>query len=459
MFARIIVLALATTLVEALPSLVAQDPLLGPTLTHVQEVRQKIPTWRREANLYAAISWMVFGLGLVTAGAQVFQLSGTKAEDTAAAPRPKKSSQIRQAVRVGVLATGLAVSGLTGVLDRGFPCDHRAYRKAILQAETVLRNIENQAELFKSDPDLHDEQLTAKARHKAKLDFLNKNVDPPMQQLRDVEERLVSWVPLRNPGVVYAADVRGTSATGLGESSSLFQAQENSVSSAVEAMATKLAESAKVVLNSANRDILRAYVSRYSSRSQQPVNTKGAAPGVFCHQTTLTMEPGYTSAYAVKTHLASETKGLTVEEEIQKIRVAAAQGKLGPDRDGFIEAVVRIPAEGKPLRQKVQLRSANPVNGSFVFEIAVGSANGEAATVSVESIQIEQDGSSGTTRWAFEILNQGRRIITLAEQRWDDSRTATRCNYSGQAAYTGTARVVNGQVELTLVGLKPKLRL
>jgi hypothetical protein len=79
--------------------------------------------------------------------------------------------------------------------------------------------------------------------------------------------------------------------------------------------------------------------------------------------------------------------------------------------------------------------------------------------VAIESVEIHQDASGGSTRWSFDVLDgKGNRVLSIPTQRWDDSGRPTRCSLDPNAGYEGSVALVGGKVEIAIVGLKPKVR-
>jgi hypothetical protein len=418
------------------PAVVAQDDaLLAPTTQHIAAVKNNlIPQWRSSARMYEVLSWIVFGLGLVTTATQLPQLAG------------------RSGTKVAVAVIGLVVSGLTGWLEKGFPCDHRAYRRAIVRAEKAISDLETQMVIYKEHPDLPRD-------FQAKLQFIKTNLAPLDNELRDLEAQLVavSWPLGARP--VYAAEAGLLTVVGVGESNSLFQAQENSYYAAVEQMVTALGRPAGLQLTPADRAMVQGYIAAYATKTQ--LQRPGSTAGSLRYETRLALNPIYANAYAIRAFLDSERvrqgpRPLR-EQIIQAVRKSAAAGKLGRDADGFLEAGLRAPLKGGPLERQVLLEAKNPKFGSFLFTFTIARESKGAARVTLRSIDIREDASGGSTRWSFDVLSQGRVIFSLAEQRWDDSRRPTRCVYAADAGYSGAAPLAGDEVEITLVGLKPKV--
>jgi hypothetical protein len=354
--------------------------------------------------------------------------------------------------KIGVAVIGLVVSGLTGWLEKGFPCDHRAYRRAIVRAEKAISDLETQLVIYKEHPDLPRD-------FQAKLQFIKTNLAPLDNELRDLEAQLVAVAWPLGASPVYAAEAGLLTVVGVGESNSLFQAQENSYYSAAEQMVMALGRSAGLRWTLADRAIVHAYVASYATKTQY--QRSGSGPGLIRYETRLSLNPVYANAYALRALLDSERTRQEQrpprEQVIQTVRKNAAAGKLGRDADGFLEAPLRASLKGASLERQVLLEAKNPKFGSFLFTFTIARESKGAARVTLRSIDIREDASGGSTRWSFDVLSQGRVILSLAEQRWDDSRRPTRCLYPAEAGYSASAPLAGDDVDLMVVGLKPKV--
>src|SRR5437870_1257048 len=98
------------------------DTLLNETVRHISDIEHKIPEWEVEARRYSAISACIFALGLLIAGIQIFKGAKTNTKHV-------------------VALIGLAISGLTTWLEKGFPCDAHAYRSNVIDAQNMIRNL------------------------------------------------------------------------------------------------------------------------------------------------------------------------------------------------------------------------------------------------------------------------------------------------------------------------------
>jgi hypothetical protein len=415
-----------------------EDKLLAPVLEHMARVEAAIPKWESAANRYQTLSAMVFALGLVTLALQLWTRPWTKAV---------------------VAAVGVAVSGLTGWLEKGFPADHRAHRAAVLEAQDALKNLRMQVEVYRADPDLED------ATVKARLEFIKANIEPLATKLSGLEKTLVAsaapnWLPppLRTEvAFAHAADYgAGLSAQGAGECSSLWQARENSTQAALERLATLVGQRLKRDTSTVERALLREYVAAFASRRQEQGKASGA--GLYRVQTSLTLAPTYASAYAVEASLEDDKARAgpqaAAEETIRSIRKRFATAGSSPEVDGFLEASASLP----PGPASMTLKAKDPRNGFFRFGLRVTATRG-GARVAIESVEIHQDASGGSTRWSFDVLDgKGNRVLSIPTQRWDDSGRPTRCSLDPNAGYEGSVALVGGKVEIAIVGLKPKVR-
>jgi hypothetical protein len=433
---RTLALAFAALLAMGATTFAEEDELLAQVLSHVARVEAQIPRWQSAANQYQLLSAIVFALGLAISALQLLTRKWTK---------------------TAVAAIGLAISGLTGWLEKGFPGDHRAYRASVLEAQDTLQKLGTQIAFYRQDPDL--------ATIRDKLQFLKENVEPLEARLTGIEKTLVAsvspqlWVPAPfRTEVAFAQGVdagRPFTVQGMGECTSLSQARENSGQAAVDKLVSLVAQRLKRPVSSADRDLLRQYVADYATRTQAQL--RGAA-GQSRVQTTLTLAPTYAASYALEASLKEGRAGLgaqpTPEEQIRSIRQRFAKGASTTDVDGFLETTVKL----QPGSTTVPLRATNAKNGSFRFGLSVTTDRGAGARVSLESVEIHQDASGGSTRWRFDLLDrQGNRILAIPTQRWDDSGRPTKCSFDPGAGYAGATQFA-GTVEVTLVGLKPKVK-
>ena len=424
MLKRFVILASITLLLTALVSVAFADErldrYLAPTKEHIQRIKPEIDHWRSAARWYLVLSVGVFVLGLTTAALQLWTKSWTKKT---------------------VAVVGLVISALTGVVEKGFPVDRRSYLASALDAEDTIEQLKTQMALLEDAPDL----TTAPAI----LDAIHKYITPLETKLRDIEKKLVAAAPpLLGPRVVYAADAPA-SVVGAGECNYLWQARENSQAAAVEKMVTRLAANAALNLSAGARDPLRDYVSQYGSRTD--AQTKPSGSGTMRFETRLSLNSTFADAYAMKSFLNSQpvpSRG----ERIQSVRQRLKAGKPSTDIDGFLETTFQLPLKGGSVR----LEAENPKNGSFVFFFTVTPTKGPAQ-VSLKSVEIHQDASPGSTRWSFDVLSGGKVIISLPMQRWDDSKRPTSCIVDPEAGFSGPANPSSETIQLTVVGLKPKV--
>jgi hypothetical protein len=98
------------------------------------------------------------------------------------------------------------------------------------------------------------------------------------------------------------------------------------------------------------------------------------------------------------------------------------------------------------------LEARKPKNGSFAFVFGEGPAQ-----VSVKSVDVLQDGSIGSASWSCDVLNGDKVIISLPMQRWDDSKRPTGCTLDSEAGFSGLAKPSTEAIQLTLIGLTPKV--
>lgn len=395
------------------------EKFLAPIKAHIQQAKPEIDSWRHKALWYLVFSGGVFVLGLITAALQMWTKSWTKTM---------------------VAVVGLVISALTGVLERGFAGDRRTYLASALDAEDTIAEVETQMTLLESAPDL--------TTVKAILDAINKDIKPLETKLRGIEKKLLAAAPLMlGPRVAYA-DSAPASVLGTGECNHLWQARENSQAAAVEKMVTRLTAAAALNLSAGSRDSLRDYISQYSSAT----NAKLSESGIDRFQTRLSLNSTFSNAYAIKSFLDSQLVP-SRETRIQSVRQRLKAGKPSTDSDGFLETTFQLPLKGGSVRLEAKI----PKKGSFVFVFTVTPTRQGPAQVSLKSVDVLQDGSVGSASWSFDVLSGDRVIISLPMQQWDDSKRPTSCTLDPEAGFSGLANPSGEAIQLTLVGLTPKV--
>ena len=238
-------------------------------------------------------------------------------------------------------------------------------------------------------------------------------------------------------------------ATGTGDCNLLSQAETNSRVAATEILAGKIRREVSAPFEDLQR--LRAFAAKYGSVSQYR-DGKGTA-----FRTELTLSSLFSRQAGINSYLAAgrqiQAKQASVEERPNPLQQKDTKKNAPQERDGFIERAVVIPLGGGP----VILKAADPKNGWFVFHFNVSAGKSPTATVTLRAVDIHQDGSGGSTRWSFDFLSNGNRVFSLPEQRWDDSARPTRCTIDPNAGFSGQAAVGKSGVELTAIGIKPKI--
>lgn len=409
---------------------VVRDSFLEPVNARVLRTTTDIPVWKSTARLYWRGSAAVMFLGLL--GSLFAFVSGQRSDSKGKGPLAWPA--------ISAFVIGLGVSGLTWWLQNGFAVDNKGYMKAAGEAEDLVAQLTTQINVYKA--------TTFEDLDKA-LSFLKEHITPLSERLQAVQNRLIVLVRSVEP-VAYAQEYQqmqpSLSANGVGDCNLLSQSEANSRVAAIERVVNSLPKATGVKITPADRDSVRAYVAKYGAFAQYQDKAQ--------IQTKLTLGQTFTNPKVLDAFLQSERKSGQFTPE-QRIEVARKQvtSKSMTSVDGFIETTQTISVPGGTIG----LSAVDKRQGSFQFAFDVKPANDGMATVYLRNIEITQDASGGSTRWRFEILSFGSVVMSLPEQRWDDSGHPTRCAIDGGAGFSAAMKSPQGGVPITIVGMKPKV--
>jgi hypothetical protein len=414
-----------------------QESFLQDIKDRISRTEAQIPQWEGAAARYWRASVGVMVLGLLST--LVAFLSGFKSDAKSEPPAQGMARRLGGLAIAGCLI-GLIVTGLTWWLQNGFASDRKGYLKAVGEARNVIGQVNLQLQVYRARKFLDIEPA---------LDFLSKQVTPLTDKLSALDLSLVSWVPKLEP-IAYAQEVQqmraGLSVTGIGECNLLPQAEANSRAAAVERLVSSAAKIAGISPTQADRDSLRTFVTKYSTSAQYKNKDQ--------FQTTMTLNPTFANPKLIGSFVDSDRRShMTPEQRIEMVRKQIMTKNPNASVDGFLETtqVVVSPAG------TVNLSAPDKKNGSFQFGFDVKPQGNAMALVILRTVEIAQDASGGSTRWRFDILSFGSVVISLPEQRWDDSGRPTRCTVDGGAGYSAVVKAPNGGAPITIIGMKPKV--
>lgn len=408
--------------------------ILKPTKEYVTSIEAEIPKWQTAATWYRGLSFFAALLGLAPALFRVFT------------PRPKNGSEedeVKLFGRFNVLAAaGLLAACLTLVITWGFEADHRAYKRAIQEADKLCRSFRTQEILLKASPDANDPVRL--------VELYQKQIEPLFKSLVSVKASLTTSVGPWNTGIVYAMDGGGT-VQAIGEANYDWQAQQNSQTGAMEAMLGDLTRLLGSNLTDNETDALRDYIDSYGKRTQRRLSRGNNGVRV---QTDLTLNQTFLNPALIRAYIAKTARpaGLTRELQIDALRALSSQNRASAD-DGFAEGTAVLSGSGG----SVVVRKADPKSGSFIFRFVVIPSKG-LPVVRLTELEIHEDAGPGSTRWSFYVLYEGKVIMTLPEQRWDDSKKPTRIWWDNEPWLTKQLQPKNGVFPITVVGIRPKMQ-
>lgn len=426
------------------------DALLRPTIDTIARIETTLPDWRSAAGWSLSFAVLVAVLGIA---ASILQALAKKHAGT--------SDALTRAQVAGIVI-GAAITGLTVIMNLVFAADHREYKRAVTTANRLISTVRGEIDALRIDHDVVAwEQIgsrttltDAERTELGRLNTITLDMVAEIEQLAgpllDMETRLVAAVRLPGEAPLLALGPSDLMAQAVGESNDPWQAEQNALSAATEQMAASLAHAASVTLTDEDRNGLRDFVRRYAKSQVKRAPTRAGRSAVSVE---LRLSRAYASPAAVTSLLRTAPSTPTPQAVIQTARAAA---RPAAPVDGYLEVSASLPTAGGTVTLQ---DPKQPNRGRFVFTFSTvpgGKDRGAQTTLRLDGLEVHRDGSVGSTRWGFHVLNQGRIVLDLPEQRWDDGKKPTRSWWTGQAAPSGQVAVSGGRVNVTIVGLKPK---
>lgn len=426
------------------------DVVLEPTDTLIKEASQSIGEWRSAAFYYKAISFLVALLALAPLASRVFV---RKAADQSS-KEDKDHQEVRLFGTFNLLAgIGLLTAILSLFVTWGFDADHHAYTRAADRAGGIIVDIKQKIAQLRINPDSQD-PLKLLALYSQLIEprynaLAAVKPIPPVEDVKVPASASLFWMPARVYAQMGKTDAR---ASATAEANFEWQAQQNSKTAAVEAMVAILENSFGRQATVLEKEALRGYAQAYGRQSQSKAGS--GAKGVRI-RTDLTLNAAYLNATLIAAYMKKTSGGAqgSKEQQIASLRSATGNGKLGGD-DGYVEGLGVVTAKGG----SIMVRKTNPKDGDFTFHFSAVPGAGGRAEVRLTSMDIRQDSSGGSTRWSFYVLSEGRIVMTLPEQRWDDWNGKSVCWWENVPWLTANLPLSGGSAPITVVGIKPKLQ-
>jgi hypothetical protein len=402
-----------------------REVYLEDTIGAIHSALKSVPTWQSSANRYERIASAVFILGLLTAGLQLERL--------------RKQKGMIAAVAI----IGLAVSGLTGWMERGFAADHKGYRKAVLQVERIVCQLKPQMNLFLDKfartASVTDPEAAVQVAE-AKLSFINEKILPLSNRLSELETNLVAYSYGSPFGLTaYAEASSSWSGTGIGQCNVLTQSEENSSIAANERLVAMLAEKNA----GTDRNALREFVAQYSTRTQYQDKQQ--------FRTTVALNPTFANPKILTPYLDAKRRSVTPVSTPAPLSGVKSKLPAWPNQEvtHYLETTATVDSKGITLRK-------DPKDGWFVFRFATV-PDKAGRRVRLQSVNIVEDASQDSTRWSFYVLHDGKVIMELPLQRWNDAGQPTTCTMDPAAWLSTPLPNRNDPVRLTVIGLKSEV--
>jgi len=398
----------------------------------IKEVRAAIPALSAQRQWTLWIAGAIFLLGLILGLVEKSRSENEEEPKTPGVAAPEARWR-RRWKSDAIIAMGILISCLTWWLNNGFKGDHRAYERAVLQADDLHKRMSTQASVFASRNFKETDDMYT---------FILKSYEPLQNEWKGLKKDVLGVSPVLPALAIVQAggNPQWATTTGTGDCNLISQAEANSRVAATEILAGNIRRAVSAPFEDLQR--LRAFAAKYGSVSQYR-DGKGTT-----FRTELTLSSLFSRQAGITSYLAAGRQAQATQASAEDRPYAGAQ-----ERDGFIKRAAFIPLGGGAMIMK----AADPKNGWFVFHFNVSAGKSSMVTVTLRSVEIHQDASLGSTRWSFEFLNNGNRVLSLPEQRWDDSARPTLCTIDPNAGFSGQAAVGTSGVELTAVGIKPKI--
>jgi hypothetical protein len=393
-----------------------RNGIVSDTRAVIESFEQKVaPSWERKAEIYFYVSACVFLLGLLTTALERLWNS------------PKAG--------LTIACFGVAVAGMTWWQNNGFGGNHKSYRKSASSCRRTISQLNLKLNVMTS-------------RNFASLDevlqYKSQDLDPLLGKLEALESELLASADLPfQVQTAYAA--QELVSLGTGDCNLLGQSETNATALAISRLAEQLSPKSGGAFSPGEKQALREYVERYAAKSQ----SKDAL-----FRTTLTLHPTYARAapiYAQK--IKPVAQGKTVEDKLTGIKAAIQSPSFALERTGYLERDLGVPLKGGFVTWKAD----NPKDGWFDFDFQVSGIANQRVQLRMRSIVIREDASGGSTRWAFYVMQQGKLVFEIPEQRWDDGKKPTVCRIDPQSGWAGEAAIIGNTIPIRIVGVKPKV--
>ena len=333
---------------------------------------------------------------------------------------------------------GGCVSVLTLFSTLYFKVDHRTYEKTIVEARKLLKEARFRIGTYKEIP------ATDRVNREAALRELRDIID----KFPEVEKLVIGASADFSIPVVYAVDRDLPSWTrssvsedksrflyvGRGESNLLAQAKLRARANAVTRATADAAHRIKGDhLGQADRiAAVRAYVDEAIE--------EGESVYEYQHKTQMFV---YYERYQLR-------KSAVWFAPVGKLSAP----QLPPKR---LEVSTQIPQHDLVTQRKVSRSINAPAlpgeKGAFRFNLSFIRKGPHAISLTLDDIEIHQDGSSGSTRWLFDIVIGGHHAIRLPMQRFDDTKKPTRC-VMGESADVTLSQAVR-PIDVRVIGYSP----
>src|SRR5262249_13066945 len=153
-------------------------------------------------------------------------------------------------------------------------------------------------------------------------------------------------------------------------------------------------------LDDRDKDNVRRFIEQNAQK--ETIQEKSSRGGRFRARTRLRLGAAYANPNLMRSYVFAESQGkpMSREEEIDVIRNEVMHSSTNSDVHGFLESSGNLSASGG----KIRLAGKNPRNGEFVFEFAVDRDPSSAIRLRLNSMEIREDASAGSTRWRFYFL-------------------------------------------------------
>jgi hypothetical protein len=368
------------------------SPELAQILKWIEERRLLISSWETQRQLQIALAVLTSLLGITIAVLQTVR---------------------RRRVRVLTVTFSATVVALTAIPNTVFEADHRQLRRASLQARSFLETCEALAALYEQSTPERREELLERIR----------------DGLRSIDALGSSFTTSRADGsdgrsggffaVVHAAQAsdnapgwaRSTPTSseyfffsGFGESTSLKSAEAAALGDAYgkslhRASGALRTSRAKEPLTLAEQQALRTYVEKSSNVIDQR------------------LEPTKTGTFKAWVLVQTRKSFLDAPAVNAFVRLPpTAPARSAPEAVGL--KLMPLPQGSAASRESLRVSAARPDKGDFEFTFQfVRTPAG--LSVRLDSIRVEEDGSSRGTKWTFDVFVNDRQVGSLPQRSYN----------------------------------------